>query len=57
MATLIPSETGDAAYWQKRMRAETKAALACKDPVAAARHVELATHCLRRALGQAVPGG
>lgn len=37
------------AYWHQRVRAETRAALACDDPRIAALHVELATRCLRMA--------
>lgn len=36
-------------YWHARVLAETEAALACDDPHTAAIHVELATHCLKRA--------
>lgn len=38
-----------AAYWHARVIEETEAALACDDPLLAAIHVELATHCLKRA--------
>ena len=36
-------------YWHERVRAETRAALACEDPRIAALHVELATRCLKMA--------
>lgn len=41
----------DAAYWRRRVHAETRAALASRDPKVAAIHVELATRCLRMILG------
>lgn len=44
-------------YWHERVRAETRAALACDDAHIAALHVEMATHCLRMAAATASDGG
>lgn len=38
-----------ASYWHARVFEETDAALASDDPLVAAIHVELATHCLKLA--------
>ena len=49
MVSLVKPAGSPENYWHERVRAETRAALACDDPRIAAIHVELATRCLQMA--------